>query len=42
MDSFGVFLGFEISENFSNHHGIVEVSVIEVHIGQEIFIERAE
>ncbi len=32
MDSFSIFLRFEISENFSYDDGVVEVSVIEVHI----------
>jgi hypothetical protein len=29
MDSFGVFLGFEISENFSYDDRVVEVSMVE-------------
>mgnify|MGYP007071451637 CR=1 FL=1 len=35
LDSFSIFLRFEISENFSYDDGVVEVSVIEVHIRQE-------
>ena len=35
FDSFGVFLRFEISENFSYDDRVIEVPVIEVHIGQE-------
>ncbi len=35
MDSFSIFLRFEISENFSYDDGVVEVSVVEVHIGEE-------
>ena len=35
LDSFSIFLRFEISENFSYDDGVVEVSMIEVHIGQE-------
>jgi hypothetical protein len=33
FDLFRVFLCFEISENFANYHGVVEISVIKVHIG---------
>jgi hypothetical protein len=35
LDSFSIFLRFEISENFSYDDGVVEVSVVEVHIGEE-------
>ena len=35
FDSFGVFLRFEISENFSYDDRVIEVPVIEVHIRQE-------
>ena len=42
LDSFSIFLRFEISENFSYDDRVIEVSMVEVHIGQEILIERAE
>ena len=42
FDSFGVFLRFEISENFSYDDRVIEVPVIEVHIRQEVFIQRTE
>jgi hypothetical protein len=35
LDSFSIFLRFEISENFSYDDGVVEVSMIEVYIGKE-------
>ena len=35
LDSFSIFLRFEISENLAKDNGVVQVSVIEVHIGQE-------
>jgi hypothetical protein len=35
LDSFSIFLRFEISENFSYDDRVIEVSVIEVHIGKE-------
>ena len=35
LDSFSIFLRFEISEKFPYGNGVVEVSVIEVHIGKE-------
>ncbi len=35
LDSFSIFLRFEISENFSYDDGVVEVSMIEVNIGKE-------
>ena len=35
LDSFSIFLRFEISENFPYDNGVVQVSVIEVHIRQE-------
>ena len=42
MASYRSLPGFEISENFSYDDRVVEVSVLEVHIGQEIFIQRTE
>ena len=38
-DLFRVFLRLEISENFSYDDRVIEVSMIEVHIRQEIFIQ---
>ena len=35
LDSFSIFLRFEISDNFSYDDRVIEVPVIEVHIGQE-------
>ena len=35
LDSFSIFLRFEISENFSYDDRVIEVSMIEVYIGQE-------
>lgn len=35
LDSFSIFLRFEISEKFPYGNGVVEVPVIEVHIGKE-------
>jgi hypothetical protein len=35
LDSFSIFLRFEISKNFSYNDHVIEVSVIEVHIRQE-------
>jgi hypothetical protein len=35
LDSFRFFLRFEISEHLTEDNGVDEVSVIEVHIGQE-------
>jgi hypothetical protein len=35
LDSFSIFLRFEISENFSYDDRVIEISMIEVHIGQE-------
>ncbi len=34
LNSFGIHLGFVVSENFTDHDGVVEVSMIEVHIWQ--------
>jgi hypothetical protein len=42
FDSFWVFLRFEITKNFSYYDGVIQVPVVEVHIGEEVFIERAE
>ena len=39
---FSIFLRFEISENFSYDDRVIEVSMIEVYIGKEIFIQRTE
>ena len=33
LDSFSIFLRFEISENLSEDNGVVKVSVVEVYIG---------
>jgi hypothetical protein len=35
LDSFSIFLRFEISENFSYDDRVIEVSVVEVYIRQE-------
>ncbi len=35
FDSFRFFLRFEIPKHFAEDNGVVEVSVIKVHIGQE-------
>ena len=35
LDSFSIFLRFEISDNFSHDNRVIKVSVIEVHFGQE-------
>lgn len=35
LDSFSIFLRFEISKNFSYDNRVIEVSMVEVHIGQE-------
>ena len=35
LDSFSIFQRFEISENFSYDDRVIEVSMIEVHIGEE-------
>jgi hypothetical protein len=35
LDSFSIFLRFEISENFAEDNGVIEVPMVEVHIGQE-------
>jgi len=35
LDSFSIFLRFEISENFSYDDRVIEVPVIKVYIGQE-------
>jgi hypothetical protein len=32
-----VFSASKFPQNFSDHNGVLEVPVIEVHIGQEIF-----
>ncbi len=37
-----IFLRFEISKNLSEDNGVIEVSMIEVHIRQKIFIQRTE
>ena len=42
MDSFSIFLRFEISENFSYDDGVIEIPVIKVHIRQKILVERTE
>ncbi len=42
LDSFSIFLRFEISENLPYDNGVVEVPVIEVYIRKEIFIQRTE
>ena len=35
LDSFSIFLRFEISENFSYDDRVIEVSMVEVYIRQE-------
>jgi hypothetical protein len=35
LDSFSIFLRFEISENFSHDDRVIEVSMVEVHIRLE-------
>ena len=42
LDSFSIFLRFEISENFPYDNGVVEVPMIEVHIRQKILVQRTE
>ena len=42
LDSFIIFLRFIIPKNFSYDDRVIEVSVVEVHIGQKILIERTE
>ena len=42
LDSFSIFLRFEISENFSYDDRVVEVSMVEVHIRQKILVQRAK
>ena len=42
LDSFRIFLRFEISENFSYDNGVVEVSMVKVYIGKAVFIEGTE
>ena len=35
LDSFSIFLPFEISENFPYDDRVIEISVVEVYIGKE-------
>lgn len=35
LNSFGIHLGFVVSENFAEDNGVIEVPVIEVYIRQE-------
>ncbi len=41
-DSFNIFLRFEISKHLAKDNGVIEVSVIEVYIRQEILVQRTE
>jgi hypothetical protein len=41
-DGCSFFLRFEISDNFSHDDRVIQVSVVEVHIGKEIIIQRPQ